>query len=149
SPQDITSFRSRSLSTLLYICSGFDPHNPAKQFHSACPNRAQHDTLARRESRLMRQVACLMFLLCGAAFAQVGGTGSIQGTVTDPSGAAVTNANVTATNVATGVETTRQTTGAGFFVLPLLPAGQYNVTVKATGFETFNQQHLTLDALQV
>ena len=55
---------------------------------------------------------------------------------------------MTATNVATGVETSRKTTDAGFFVLPLLPAGEYSVTVKASGFQSLTQQHIVLDALQ-
>lgn len=100
----------------------------------------------------MRHVAtCLVWLLAatGPVFAQVGGTGTIQGTVTDPSGAVVAGASVIATNLATGVETNRRTTDAGFFALSLLPAGEYNVTIKATGFQTFTQQHIVLDALQV
>jgi hypothetical protein len=94
---------------------------------------------------------CLLAALLAVtiATAQVGGTGSIEGTVTDPSGAVVVGASVTAINVATGVETARKTTEAGFFVLSLLPAGEYTVTVKATGFQSFTQEHLVLDALQV
>lgn len=88
-----------------------------------------------------------LLLMAGSAFAQVGGTGSIQGTVTDPSGGAVSGASVTATNVATGAETARKTTDAGFFVLPLLTAGEYTVTVKAAGFQTLTQTHVTVDAL--
>ncbi len=81
------------------------------------------------------------------AIAQVGGTGTIQGTVTDPSGAVVIGASVSAINVATGVETARKTSDAGVFVLPLLPAGEYTVTVKATGFQTLTQPHVIVDAL--
>src|SRR5579863_4567659 len=97
----------------------------------------------------MRHVAvCFaVLMIAGSAFAQVGGTGSIEGTVTDPSGAAVANAAVTATNVATGAETARKTTEAGVFVLPLLPPGEYNVTVKANGFQTLTQAHVIVEAL--
>jgi hypothetical protein len=97
----------------------------------------------------MRHVAfCLALLVAaGSAFAQVGGTGSIQGAVTDPSGAVIAGAAVTATNVATGVETARKTTESGFFVLPVLPAGEYTVTVKATGFQTLTQTRVIVDAL--
>jgi hypothetical protein len=97
----------------------------------------------------MRHVAlCIALLVAGGpALAQVGGTGSIEGTVTDPSGAVVAGAAVTATNVATGAVTARKTTDAGFFVLPLLPAGEYTVTVTATGFEALTQSHVIVDAL--
>jgi hypothetical protein len=86
-------------------------------------------------------------LVVAAARAQVGGSGTIQGTVTDPSGAVVAGASVTATNVATGVQTARETTEAGVFALPLLPAGEYTVTVKATGFQTVTQTHVIVEAL--
>jgi Carboxypeptidase regulatory-like domain/TonB dependent receptor len=97
----------------------------------------------------MRHVAYCFALLfaAGSAFGQAGGTGSIQGTVTDPSGAVVAGASVHATNVATGVRTDRKTTDAGFFVLSLLPAGEYTVTVQATGFQTLSQTKLVVDAL--
>ncbi len=99
----------------------------------------------------MSQVAyCFSLLVAtGLAFGQAGGTGSIQGTITDPSGAVVANASVEAINVATGVKTDRKTTEAGFFVLSLLPAGDYNVTITATGFQTMTQTHVVVDALAV
>src|SRR5450756_1772669 len=99
----------------------------------------------------MRYVAhCFALLLvASSAFGQSGGTGSIQGTVTDPSGAVVAGAAVTASNLATGVRTERKTTGAGFFVLSLLPAGEYTVTVSATGFQNLTHTRVTVDALAV
>jgi len=92
----------------------------------------------------MRHVAlCLVLLvIAGSALAQVGGTGSIQGTVTDPSGGVVTGATVTATNLATGQETSRTSTDAGFYVIPLLTPGDYSLTVKATGFQTLTESHV-------
>jgi len=79
--------------------------------------------------------------------AQVGGSGSIQGVVSDSSGAVIPGATVVATNVATGVETTRQTTEAGFYVVSPLPAGQYTVTVSAAGFQKLVQERVMVDAL--
>jgi len=94
------------------------------------------------------------FVLCAAllsaaalAFGQAGGTGTIQGTVTDPSGAAIPGASVTATNLGTGIKTDRKTNEAGFFAITLLPAGQYTVAVTATGFEALTQTHVIVDAL--
>ncbi|MFL6463308.1 MAG: carboxypeptidase-like regulatory domain-containing protein, partial [Bryobacteraceae bacterium] len=80
-------------------------------------------------------------------FAQIGGSGAIQGVVSDPSGAAVPGAAVVATNVATGVKNTRETTQAGYYVISPLPAGEYTVAVTASGFEQTIQQHVTVDAL--
>ena len=83
------------------------------------------------------------------ALGQTAGEGSVQGTVTDSSGAAIPNARVTLTNVATGVATVRDATGAGFFnVSPVLP-GTYTVQVEASGFKTLVQDNVVVDALQV
>lgn len=79
--------------------------------------------------------------------AQTGGTGSIEGTVTDPTGAVVAGAMVTATNTLSGVQTTNVATKSGYFVIPLLQPGPYSVTVKASGFEILVQEHVIVDAL--
>jgi hypothetical protein len=91
----------------------------------------------------------MTLLLAGGSLlcAQTSGTGSIEGTVTDSTGALVTGASVTATNTLTGVDTASTTTATGRFVLPLLQPGPYSVTVKAPGFQTVKQEHVTVDAL--
>jgi hypothetical protein len=68
-----------------------------------------------------------------SALAQIGG-GSLVGTVTDPSGAAVVGAKVTASNVATGVSRSTETNETGYFEFPLLPAGQYKLEAEQRGF---------------
>ncbi len=78
---------------------------------------------------------------------QIGGSGTIQGVVSDPTAAAVPNATVTATNVATGVQTSRQTSSAGYYSLSPLPAGAYAVSVTAHGFQTLVQKNVVVDAL--
>jgi hypothetical protein len=85
----------------------------------------------------------------GAAGAQIGGSGSIQGTVLDTSGATLPGATVTATNIATGVATVRQTTGAGVYTLSPLPPGEYRVTVTLEGFQQFIRERIIVDALGV
>lgn len=63
-------------------------------------------------------------------------TGGITGTVTDPSGAAIPGAKVTATNVAQGTVWPTETNAAGVYNFPRLPIGEYKVTVTAQGFAT-------------
>src|SRR6266576_2141646 len=81
--------------------------------------------------------------------AQIGGSGSIQGVVSDPSGAVIPGATVVANNVATGVKTTRSSTAAGLYLLSPLVAGEYTVTVSAGGFQSLLQEHVVVDALGV
>jgi Carboxypeptidase regulatory-like domain/TonB dependent receptor len=91
--------------------------------------------------------ALVVGALSGVLLAQAAGTGSIEGTVTDPSGAVVSGALVTANNSATGSRTVATTTESGSFVVPLLQPGPYTVTVAAPGFETVTQEHVIVDAL--
>ena len=62
-------------------------------------------------------------------------SGSIKGTVSDPSGAAVPNIPVTAQNIATSIETTAITNNEGTFTLVALPVGSYSVSVDIPGFK--------------
>ncbi|HET9836688.1 MAG TPA: TonB-dependent receptor [Candidatus Angelobacter sp.] len=88
-----------------------------------------------RSMNLLRIVlACL--LLTGVALAQgVGASGDIKGTVTDPSGAVVANAVVTATDVSKGIKHTVTTDSNGAFHLTNLPPATYSVGVSKTGFQ--------------
>jgi len=63
-------------------------------------------------------------------------TGDITGTVTDPAGAVVPGATVTAENVGTGLSRSAKTAATGDYRLVELPPGTYKVTVSATGFKT-------------
>ena len=69
------------------------------------------------------------------AFAQESGGATINGTVTDPSGALISGAKITATQPATGAQRTTQTSSAGLYSLSALAAGTYDVTVEAPGFK--------------
>jgi hypothetical protein len=62
-------------------------------------------------------------------------TGIIRGTITDPSGANVSGAAVTATNTASAVATVTRTNDAGEYSIRFLPIGQYKITVLVQGFE--------------
>src|SRR5258708_32772886 len=63
-------------------------------------------------------------------------TGTLRGQVLDPAGAAVGNAQVTATNPQTGVSIKTATTTAGTYDFPSILPGRYSVTVEAAGFKT-------------
>ena len=91
----------------------------------------------------------LWAVLAAPALAQIGGSGAIQGTVLDTSGAALPGATVSAINLATDVVTTRHTTEAGVYRLSPLPAGTYRVEVALSGFQTFRQEPVVVDALAV
>jgi hypothetical protein len=75
------------------------------------------------------------FLLPGVSSSQTF-RGSINGAITDASGAVVPNAKVTATDVATGVVRDTVSSGAGEFSFNDLPQSNYTVKVEAVGFQT-------------
>ena len=74
---------------------------------------------------------CLPMVLANA---QSASTAQVSGTVVDPQGAVVAGAKVTATNVATGVPRSVNTTSTGNYLIPNLPPGTYDVKVEAKGF---------------
>lgn len=74
------------------------------------------------------------------------GSGSIQGTVTDPTGAVVPHAMVIAVDTQTGTRTTVETTKSGLYALPNLNPAKYRVTVRAQGFQKTIQNNVTVTA---
>src|SRR6266702_3106441 len=100
-------------------------------------------------SRLIRSLlilSSLLVVLPSSVFAQ--GYGKISGTVTDPSGAAVPNASIVATRLATGDKSLMSSNGEGEFVFPALPPAEYSINVTANGFAGFLQQNVVLQADQ-
>ena len=75
-------------------------------------------------------------------------TGSIRGTVSDPSGAVVQAAAVTAKQIETGLTRLAVTDKQGEYVLVELPIGHYQLEVQAKGFETYLQEGISLDVNQ-
>ncbi len=73
-------------------------------------------------------------------------TGSISGTVKDPSGAVIPGATVTATDTATNVQSKTVSDDKGFYAFPSLPVGRYNVKVAEEGFGTQARNNLQVDA---
>src|SRR5216683_2840070 len=92
--------------------------------------------------------ALFMFLaVCPGAFAQVTG-GTISGSVTDPSGAAVPGASVSIMNRAKGESRTATSNDNGFYSVPNLTPGNYEVMVTLAGFKTALQNNLILQVGQ-
>src|SRR5574340_885136 len=83
-------------------------------------------------------------LVAGPASAQATG-GTLNGTISDPSGAAIAKADVLIMHKGTGAVRTAVTNELGFFSTPNLAPGAYDVTVVATGFATVVQEGVTID----
>ncbi|HEY6375909.1 MAG TPA: TonB-dependent receptor, partial [Edaphobacter sp.] len=103
-------------------------------------------SLMSRLGGLVAHVICIG-LMAMPMMAQTGGQGAISGTVTDATDAVVPNASITARNVNTGVETVRTSSSGGLYNISPLTPGTYTVTVTATGFSTFKQENITVNAL--
>src|SRR5271169_4200358 len=87
-------------------------------------------------------LALLVVTFCGAAWAQ---TGSITGTVKDPSGAAVAGANVVVASPDRGISRQMATNSTGEYNQSALPSGAYDVIVTATGFKKYQAKAVKLD----
>src|SRR5437773_695065 len=92
---------------------------------------------AARAGKSFRALFALLFCLAVSPTLLRGQTtgGTLSGTVSDPAGAVVPGADVLAKNLGTNVDYRTQTTSAGLYVFPDLPAGSYSVTFEAAGFQ--------------
>ena len=92
---------------------------------------------------LIKYIFLVLVSLClaGAAWAQ---EGSITGSVRDSTGAVIPNANVTVTNIQQGFVRTVTTNNTGEYLVPGLPAGLYNIAIKAPGFDEYLVKDLIL-----
>jgi len=97
-------------------------------------------------SRLLSVISTVC--LCGAALAQ-DPIGTLEGQITDPSGAVVSGAGVSARNAQTGLTRTVLSSRQGAFHISNLPAGEYAVEVKAPGFSTFAANSIRVNIGQV
>jgi len=103
-----------------------------------------------------RSRALLVLLTCAVvlvmpvqpSYAQEAGYATINGTVTDPTGAVVEHASVTITNTDTEVKRDAVTGSDGGYTAPFLPVGHYSVTASHPGFKTTTQPGITLTADQ-
>src|SRR5579875_3048553 len=100
-------------------------------------------TVSNRD-RVARTFVLLLFS-CGLALAQSSvATATLTGTVTDPTGAAIAEATVTARSRETGFVRQTQTTDVGLYSLTDLPVGTYDLTVEQPGFSTAVRNNIRL-----
>jgi hypothetical protein len=94
------------------------------------------------------RVTAVTFLLClsGVALFAQSERGTISGTVTDASGAAVPEVKVTVTELSTNTSNSTVTNSAGDYTLPNLPTGQYNARFERAGFASAGINGIKLDA---
>jgi len=94
---------------------------------------------SRNVSRFFRCVGCVLVLLLAIPFAAHAQSyaGSVRGTVTDPTGAAVAGATVALRNLGTNESSTTTTTSLGAYSFPVVDVGAYEVTIKATSFKEY------------
>ncbi len=97
------------------------------------------------------RTAAAMLCVCLLSFSAVAQmpTGSIVGVVTDPTGAVIPGAKMTAREVQAGIDRTTTTTGQGYYEFLLLPPGTYEVAVEAKGFQRMVERGVVVNAGKV
>src|SRR5580658_10215437 len=95
--------------------------------------------LSMRWSKKIRAafLGALLIVICVHTLVAQTGAGSIEGTVTDSTGAVIPAASIHVVNVATGVKTDTKSNGVGFYQVPELFTGTYSVTVTSPGMKTY------------
>jgi hypothetical protein len=96
-----------------------------------------HTTSEQGFSFFMRDVTVLAMLFMLHTLGVAQSTATLQGTVTNPSNAAVANATVLIRSESTGVERRTQTDSVGAYLVPGLLADLYRIEISAPGFQTF------------
>jgi outer membrane receptor protein involved in Fe transport len=94
-------------------------------------------------------VMMALFLFAAGSFAQSTTDGAIGGLVSDPSGAVVPGANVTARNVGTSATATATTDGSGRYLIGHLQPGTYSLEISAKGFAGFKATSITVEVGRV
>jgi hypothetical protein len=87
----------------------------------------------------------VLLLMVPTLRAQIAGSGSIQGTIVDATGAVIPNASVKLTEASTHVTLTTKSGSSGDYAFPNISVGTYSVTVAAPGFETFTSSGNVLE----
>jgi hypothetical protein len=100
--------------------------------------------------RLFKQLSiiavCIVALFLAAkSHAQISGTASLQGTITDATGAVIPNATIALTETSTQVKHAAVSDGSGLYSFPNVPIGTYGLEVQEPGFETYTRSNIVLE----
>ncbi|MFL6415684.1 MAG: carboxypeptidase regulatory-like domain-containing protein, partial [Bryobacteraceae bacterium] len=115
-----------------------------------CASRRINDRLTPKSYRFAWAILALVMQFswgAAGAWAQTD-RGTITGTISDPTGAFIQGAKVTATSIETGGVYDTVTTGTGNYTLPSLPAGHYNLSATAGGFSRYLQEGIEVQVAQ-
>jgi hypothetical protein len=96
-------------------------------------------------ARLAVAAFLITVLFRPCAGASMGGSGSISGTVTDPSGAVVPGVTIALRNLTTGIQQSAMTNRDGFYAFPIVTVGAYEMEIHKQGFQSFRRSGLRID----
>jgi hypothetical protein len=102
-----------------------------------------------RIAALINLVGLAQFQGAPAVFGQSANTGAIEGTVTDPSGAVVSNVQVTVLNLELGSVRKTETDGTGVYRALLLAPGRYSIEFAANGFQTAKRSNVQVHVTEI
>lgn len=97
-----------------------------------------------KEHRIWTLIGALLVSFCSFAWGAV--TGTVSGTVQDPTGGVIPGATLTITNPAQGIQRKASTDARGFYTFPSLPVGTYEVQAESSGFRESKRTGLVIDA---
>jgi hypothetical protein len=94
----------------------------------------------------LRLLSILLLLFTASTLhAQVAGSASIQGTITDATGAVIPHAAVTLTDTSTQVKLASKSDDSGVYVFPNIDIGKYSLSVSVPGFKAYTQTGIVLE----
>ncbi|MGB0122787.1 MAG: TonB-dependent receptor [Silvibacterium sp.] len=131
----------------LWSCGGRICEVIRRSFHTLKSN-VRLTGYRRAFSQILLVLAAAVWISSATTCWSQATTGSVVGTVTDPTQAVVPNAQVTATNVSTGVVSNTRSDSSGHYGFLSLPVGTYTLTIAQSGFETSKIAGVTLRVYQ-
>ena len=99
----------------------------------------------RRGVSAVFKVSLLLAFWMSGAHAQVAGTGTIQGSISDSTGAVIPGAAITLTDLSTQTKRSAKADTSGVFVFPNIEIGTYSLVISMQGFKTYQQNNIVLE----